>query len=184
MLELEAIWQPEIQQTQFRMLLEAMSRPGACYPIINDVAKQHCALSVLATLVDAEVSLADPHNLLDKNDWTLLQAKSSVVEQADYIVCDAALVPDFLPKLGTLPSPEQSATVVLVVDKLGQGDVQLKLSGPGIEHNTPLAISGLDVEWLAMRETWNATFPLGVDFILVDANQVTALPRTIRAQVV
>ena len=183
MLKLDTIWQPEIQQTQFRMLLEAMSRPGGCYSIFKHPAKQNASLTILAILLDAEVSLADPHNLLDKRDWPMLQAKPSLPEQADYIVCDAAQVPDFLPKLGTLPSPEQSATLLLVVDKLGQGDLQLRLSGPGVEKTKLLAISGLDAEWLSRREVWNAAFPLGVDFILVDANQVAALPRTTKVQV-
>lgn len=183
MLELNPIWLPETQQAQFRLLLEAMARPGRCYSVLKTPAQENAALTILATLLDAEVSLADPHRLLSNDVWPLLQAQPSSPDMADYIVCNAVQAPDFIPKLGTLPSPELSATLVLVVDKLGHGDKQLKLSGPGIEKTVRLVVNGLVSEWLSKHDAWNAAFPLGVDFILVDDNQVTALPRTTKVQV-
>lgn len=187
MLKLDPIWQPDSQQKQFRLLLEAMSRPGECYAIATIPEDGSVALSVLATLLDAEVSLADPDDLLRIEDWPMLQAKPELSEQADYILCDGAHPPDFIPKIGTLACPEQSATLLLVVEELGQAinsqsALKMKLTGPGIAASSILSISGLNPEWLSVREDWNDSFPLGVDWILVDRARITALPRTTKVE--
>lgn len=184
MLKLDPIWHSDNQQKQFRLLLEAISRPGRCYPLLKHSDNGSVALGILAILLDAEVSLADPHHLLQKSDWPMLQAKLAESEQADYLVCDALRNPDFMPRIGTLQSPEQSATIVLVVNKLGKGNVNLKLTGPGIKKSENLIISGLSLQWLSKREDWNCSFPLGVDFILIDDEQVTALPRTTKVELI
>lgn len=183
MLSLDPIWLPDTQQIHFRQLLEAMARPGKCYPLTTVPEEGPSVLAVLSTLLDAEVSLADPHDLLRSDDWPMLQATSASAEQADYVVCNGNRVPNFTPKLGTLPSPEQSATLILVVDELGEGDNQLNLTGPGIADTENLLIKGLDKQWLAMREDWVCAFPLGVDLILVDGKQLVALPRTTKLEV-
>lgn len=185
MLTLESIWQAENQQAQFRLLLEAMARPGSRYTFFEHPDESSVALAVLATLLDAEVSLADPQKRLTDKDWRMLQVRSAELEHADYIL-HTGMQPstDLVPKPGTLASPEKSATVILVVDELGQGDMALTLSGPGIKTQQQLIVSGLDAWWLSMRELWNSAFPLGVDFILVDEKQVVALPRTTKVEVV
>ena len=184
MLNLDPIWQPDTQQACFRLLLDAMARPGQCHDIINIPVDRPVVLTVLATLLDAKVSLSDPHALLHRDDWPMLQAKTTTAEQADYVVCDGSYSPDFTPKLGTLPSPEQSATLVLMVDELHQDGIHLRLSGPGIADTRTLLIKGLDPQWLNLREEWNSAFPLGVDLILVDYRQLTALPRTTQVEVI
>ena len=186
MLKLDPIWQPEAQQLHFRLLLEAMSRPGRCQrlPVIPEDGP--LALSVLASLLDAAVSLADPHGLLREQDWPMLLAQHATAEQADFILCDASRVPDFMPRLGSLPKPEQSATLILVLAELGteldKADLLLKLSGPGIARHETLGVSGLAKEWIDRREDWVSAFPLGVDMILLDAVCIAALPRTTRVE--
>jgi alpha-D-ribose 1-methylphosphonate 5-triphosphate synthase subunit PhnH len=113
----------------------------------------------------------------------MLQAKSALVENADYILCDAIQLPDLSPKLGTLPNPDQSATLILMVDKLSVGEHKLRLSGPGIKNIEYLAINGLNLDWLSKRDDWNCSFPLGVDILLVDDKSVAALPRTTNVNV-
>jgi len=184
MLKLDPIWQPDAQQENFRLLLDAMARPGHRYTLDTLPENGTVALTVLATLLDAEVSLDDPHALLRHEDWPMLQAQSTSTEQADYILCDATQTADFTPKLGTLPSPELSATILLVVDNIGKGNLQLKLTGPGIKDDRSLSITGLDSTWLSKREEWNCAFPLGVDLILIDDKQVAALPRTTKVEVI
>jgi len=182
MLNPDPIWLPEAQQRHFRLLLDAMARPGTCHAISNKPEEGPLVLSVLASLLDAEVSLADPHRLLRSDDWPKLQAASVAVEQADYVVCSGARVPDFTPSLGTLTEPERSATLILVVGQLGRGTSRLTLSGPGIANTATLQIDGLEPQWLDMREDWVSSFPLGVDLILLDEHQVTALPRTTKVE--
>ena len=183
MLNLEPIWEADTQQTQYRMLLDAMSRPGCRYPLSHVSEGATVALSILATLLDAEVSLADPHNLLRDKDWPMLQAKSCTEKQADYILCDGKRAPGFQPKMGTLPSPELSATLIVVVDSLSSGDTHLQVTGPGVERCNAIDINGLSAEWIVMREDWNCAFPLGVDMIFVDCTHIVALPRTAKVEV-
>lgn len=180
---LDPIWMAHTQQAQFRFLLDAMARPGRRYPLSSICEQGPAVLGILATLLDAQVSLADPHALLREQDWPMLQAKSAVAEQADYLVCDARRAPDFTPKLGSLCSPEQSATLILVVESLDQGDVSLRLTGPGIAQSERLQVCGLHRQWLEKRADWVCAFPLGVDFILLDNKQACALPRTTTVQV-
>ena len=182
MLQLEPIWQADQQQAQFRRLLDAMAHPGRCYASLGQGNEDEVVLAILATLLDVEVTLADPHQLLREEDWPMLQAPSVSPALADYILCDASQAPTFTPKLGSLPNPEQSATLILVVNQLGSGDTRLKLTGPGIEHASMLAIDGLATDWLTRRAEWNGAFPLGVDWILADAIQLTAIPRTTRLE--
>lgn len=183
MLKIDPVWHPDIQQMNYRLVLEAMSRPGRCFSLHKLPAEGPAVLSILSTLLDAEVSLSDPANLLRQDDWLMLQAKSASVETADYILYDAIQLPDLSPKLGTLPDPEQSATLILKVDSLGKGENKLKLSGPGVKEYEYLSITGLNPEWLSKRDDWNSSFPLGVDMILADEQHVAAFPRTTKVEV-
>jgi alpha-D-ribose 1-methylphosphonate 5-triphosphate synthase subunit PhnH len=183
MLEMEAIWQAITQQQNYRVLLEAMSRPGSRQALHGVTESSGAAVAVLATLLDGSVSLSDPQGLLSETDCTLLQTVQAGPEQADYLLCRGQQAPGFEPKLGSLPSPECSATLVVEVASLNDGDLHLNLSGPGIRAKRECAIAGLDPDWLARREEWVGGFPLGVDLILVDREQVMALPRTTRVEV-
>ncbi len=182
MINLDPIWIAEVQQQNFRQLLDAMSRPGNIYDIIVSSEQGMKALPVLACLLDAEVSLSDPHKLLSNHDWPLLQAKSSSVDKADYILCNSQNSPDFIPKLGSLTSPEQSATLIMLVDKLGQGDTRIRLTGPGIKNTLNVRLQGLDQQWFVLRNEWVSSLSLGVDMILIDEKQLIALPRTTKLE--
>jgi len=184
MLAIDPVWQADTQQAHFRLLLDAMAYPGRCLILKTlPIDGGQVALSVLSTLLDAEVSLADPHKLLKDDDWKMLQTNSVAVDEADYILCTGSQFTRFTPKLGRLKSPEQSATLILVVDKLGVGDLKLNLSGPGIQYNKLLSVTGLAAQWLARREECNIAFPLGIDLILIDDTQIAALPRTTKVEI-
>lgn len=175
-----AAWEPLTQQWVFRRLLEAFSYPGR----VASVARPDHAPAlplILATLVDAQVTLADPQGLIAADDWRRLGARREAPEAAHFIVASGDLAPAFAPAVGTLESPELGATVVLRVDSLGEGS-PLALSGPGIDGATRLAVGGLDPAWLARRAVWNAGFPMGVDVVLVDGTRLAVLPRTTRIE--
>jgi len=182
MLALDPIWQPAIQQTNFRLLLNAMAYPGRCFTLHAMPKNGSVALSVLATLLDVDVTLSDPYHLLRAEDWPMLQAKSIAADKANYILCMASQPPKFTPMLGTLSEPEKSATLILIINKLTDGEQILKLSGPGIKDVESLTLDGFNSEWLLKREEWVGAFPLGVDMILVDEQQVVALPRTTKVE--
>lgn len=171
-------WQVPTQQAAFRLLLEAFSYPGRRIELNTE---GDALVLVLATLLDGGVTLADPQGLVSADDQRRLGVTTVSPEQAQYVVMSGDHVPDFKPALGTLESPEQGATLILKVDSLGS-DGCLRLSGPGIESESWLSVSGIDPAWWARRNSWNGAFPLGIDLILVAGNQVVALPRTTRIQ--
>jgi len=181
------LWQPLVQQKTFRRLMEACAFPGRLADL-SDTGTQ-ALTSVLATLLDGEVSLADPDGLVASEDWRRLEAHRRGPDKADFIVCDGAQGPAFTPCLGTLESPERSATLIIRVAGLANGAHEVKgagipllLSGPGIEHTQTLTVEGLAPAWLTAREIWVAAFPLGVDCLLVDAQRAAFLPRTTRIE--
>ena len=178
-MKIDAIWRPEVQQQIYRRLLDAYARPGTL-EIVKELCGGHRAwIGLLSTLLDGQTSFADPHSLLDQDDWSLLQARRDVPENAMFVLCDGTRRPDFEPSLGTLESPEKGATLIIPVERLGEGE-EMDLSGPGILGTRTLAVTGLDDAWIESRSNWVAAFPLGVDWVLADGDQFVALPRTTR----
>ncbi len=177
------LWHPLTQQRIFRRLMDACAYPGRLADLSDSGATALSA--VLATLLDSEVSLADPNALVAERDWPRLEARRRTPEAADFIVCDGAMAPlaapAFAPRLGTLENPERSATLILCVARLGDDAnpaARLSIEGPGIAGTQHLAVIGLDPAWLSARADWVADFPLGLDCILVDARHAVFLPRT------
>lgn len=183
MKKIESIWLADTQQKIFRALMEVMSRPGKVENLTAITQSDSALRAILPALLDAEVSLCDHADLLDAADWPLLQCRQQLVDQADYIVCDGKQPADYQPKIGTLSSPELSATLIIKVDDLQHGEANLSLSGPGINGVCQIRVSGLDQTWLQQREQWNDAFPLGVDILLVDDSHVMAWPRTTKIEV-
>ena len=179
----ENLWQADAQQHVFRELVESFSHPGKVQElaICNEFASAHYA--VLASLMDAETSLADPHALLSNTDWPLLQARQAATDNARFILVDGQRAPDFQPALGTLASPEFGATLLIKVDTLGRGPLAMTLTGPGIAQQRELCVAGLHVDWLQQRVNWVEEFPLGVDMILCAATGIATLPRTTRISI-
>ncbi|MES9859432.1 MAG: phosphonate C-P lyase system protein PhnH [Candidatus Thiodiazotropha sp. LLP2] len=184
MLNVAAIWTADVQQQTYRSLLDAMSHPGIVKPILWQEEGSVSTTAVLAALLDCEVTLSDHDNLLCQQDWLRLQVEKAEPDQADYILCKAVNAPEFVPKLGTLTSPEQSATLILQLDTLVDGELKFQLSGPGVDGQISSAVSGLHEEWLSRRQEWVYAFPLGVDILFVDQSGVMALPRTTHLELI
>lgn len=182
---IDAIWLADTQQILFNSLMQTLARPGLLSQWSAWIEPNPVHLAVLATLLDGEVSLADVNSLLNPSYWPLLQAQSATIELADYILCDASKPVPFAPKLGTLASPDFAATLILKVGSLSseQGDICLALTGPGVNGQTHVYVSGIDQFWLAKRNEWCSTFPLGVDCIFVDDSQIMGLPRTTKLEI-
>ena len=176
----DAIWQADVQQRVFRHLVESFSRPGEVQDLNHCMEADNAQLAVLASLMDGETTLADPHAQIAAAHWPLLQARKVATDFARYITADGQRPPDFQPALGSLESPEFGATVLIKVYALDQGPLTMQLSGPGIPGQRELRVQGLHVEWLRQRADWVAGFPLGVDIVLCDATRIAALPRTTR----
>ena len=178
MLDVASVWKAPVQQQNFRQLLEAMSRPGTVQSLHGIEDESNSLLAVLSALLDNEVSFCDNDKLLSNDDHLLLQAKQDDAEEADYLLCEGNQEPGFEPRLGTLASPELSATIVLKVDSITDGESLIELKGPGIKEQAQCNVKGLHPQWLIKRQEWVSAFPLGVDLILADESRVMAIPRT------
>ena len=183
---LEPIFSASVQQAVFRAALQAQSFPGRCVALPASVAQTPVHRALLAALLDAEVSLADPQNLLSAEaDWPFLEARAIDADQADFILLGGEKVHSIKPRIGTLEEPEKSASLVLIVGQMGANDgLELKLTGPGIQTEQRLHVEGLAREWLSLRQNWNTAFPMGVDIFLAGSNGIVALPRTTQIEVI
>lgn len=177
-------WMPDAQQQAFRAVLDGFARPGTLVP-----AQQPSAvLMFLSAVLNESVSLADPLGLVGTDARRLLLAPTAPEAQARFVLLNGRRPPDagFQPTLGTLESPELSATLVLTVDALSDAlttadaAVVLQLQGPGVPGTRVLAVSGLHPDWLARRAAWVGAYPTGVDIVLAAPDAMAALPRTTR----
>ncbi|GAB4238873.1 MAG: phosphonate C-P lyase system protein PhnH [Stanieria sp.] len=180
MLKIETIWQPHTQQRIFRQLLQGMSLPGTIIDLQGELATSSGLVGILATLLDRSVTWSDEDNLVSQRDRTLLQATLTETEKAQFIVKDASKPPrsQFSPPLGELANPERGATLILVGEALGIGNLHLQLAGAGIESTRQISLVGFESQWFSCRQQWVAHFPLGVDLILLAGTRLMAIPRT------
>lgn len=177
-------------QRIFRAVLDAMAHPGrpvALDPLPPAPAPLHPATTaVCLTLLDFETPL-----------W--LDAAAGTAETVAHLRfhCGCPLAddpergrfvvvadPDGMPELdrfdpGTDEHPDRSATVIVQVRAMRAGAGK-RLSGPGIQHETRLAVEGLPARfWDALRDN-HRRFPRGVDVLLTAGASLAALPRSTR----
>ena len=175
-------------QRVFRVMLEALSRPGvACgVPIAAADAPGNAWLtSVLLTLLDHETSFAAA---ADRGTEEFVRARTNArvapAATADFVLTDSdSLVPALIRSLkrGSLSYPDDSAT--LIVDVLPDAYRQsYRVAGPGIyaPHDVRLAL--LPEQCAALTEV-DASYPCGIDVLLIDtAGDLIGLPRTTRIE--
>jgi alpha-D-ribose 1-methylphosphonate 5-triphosphate synthase subunit PhnH len=168
----------EAQQT-FRAVLEALARPGRPFPLSGD-GKAAVALALCDE--DTPVWL-DPVLAADGEiaGWFAFYTGAPVIaepERASFLFVTGF---DRLPPLldlaaGTPEQPHRSATVVIDVTG-AQENTTLRAEGPGIN-----GYADFTAPWPAgFAELWRGNtdrFPMGVDLLLVDGDQVRGLPRT------
>ena len=173
-------------QACFRAVLDAMARPGRIHHLAAPLAAPpglcRAAAAVLLTLVDADTPLWLDPAAGAARDWVLFHCGSplsSAQEAAFALVLGPVRLADF--HAGTDDAPELGATVILQVDRLGQGE-GFRLSGPGLAEPATLAVTGLPADFAASWRTNHAQFPRGVDVILCAGDSLSALPRTVRVE--
>lgn len=176
---LHPVWTEHTQQQLYRRILETMAYPGRIADCAGILAGERMLIGVAATLIDHSVSLGDPDAIIPLEYRGMIGARDALPDDADWLVADGRARPPktWRPRLGSITQPEISATLILTGLTLGQGR-GLRLTGPGIETTTEVAIRGLDPEWVETRRRWCARPPIGIDLILVDETRVLCLPRT------
>jgi alpha-D-ribose 1-methylphosphonate 5-triphosphate synthase subunit PhnH len=181
-------------QRHFRTILDSMSRPGKLNRFAPLALTPPSALNkggafVGFALLNADASFHAAPLGDEATEYLRVNTASRVDEagQADFVFFNGhaaageALVEQA--KIGIATYPETGATVVIQVDHMGKssatGGLQLTLEGPGVETREIVFVTGLRAELIAALKAKNVEFPLGIDAILVSADEcILCLPRT------
>ena len=178
-------------QSNFRAILDALSRPGTVRPLGQPVDAPS-PLSIGAAAVALALCDHDTPVWLDDclsetaaiGDWLRFHCGCPLVtsprEASFAFVGDAASLPAleaFNP--GTADYPDRSTTIVLTVRSFETGSI-LSLRGPGIRGHISFRADPLPAD-MSQRLARNCLlFPRGVDLLLVTDNAVAGLPRSVR----
>jgi alpha-D-ribose 1-methylphosphonate 5-triphosphate synthase subunit PhnH len=176
-------------QLVFRAVLKAMSRPGLHVPCPTDVQAPKPLAAPTAAVALCLLDNDTPIWLDAAFDTDAIRAflgfhvaapRGRPPDAAFALIGDARRMPkldDFDP--GSALRPERSATLIVQLRSLGTGE-PVAIAGPGIESTATVRFDGLaDWFWPAWDEN-HRRFPLGVDLILTDGREISALPRSIR----
>jgi alpha-D-ribose 1-methylphosphonate 5-triphosphate synthase subunit PhnH len=174
-------------QRVFRLILDAMARPGRIAEIAEDldppVPLSVGAAALCLALADHDTPLWVAPGIRNPATTAFLRfhCGSPIVDdpsKAAFAIAPGATVPALETfGIGDDAWPETSTTLIVQIDELASGGA-LTLSGPGIETTHELAPAGLRGgiwdEWEGNR----ALFPCGIDMVLVAGARLAALPRT------
>ena len=160
----------------FEALLWALSRPGQVKAL-----PEPGETLVIEALIDREcrVHSADPA-LLPRVMQT--GAEVAEIDQADHVFLGSLRDADVLKSLsmGSDLYPDDGATVV-VRAQFGTGQ-RLRLTGPGIEGQVELRVSGLPEGFWETRSAV-MRYPMGFEIFLIDGADVLGIPRSTQVEV-
>jgi alpha-D-ribose 1-methylphosphonate 5-triphosphate synthase subunit PhnH len=177
-------------QETFRMVLDAMSRPGSLHAStvsLEPPRSLHPATAALClTLLDHETPLWLDPSLESDEVWTFLRfhcgcPRAEERSAAAFAVLDGAPCGLASFAQGTPEYPDTSATLICQVEGLRE-DGPLILRGPGIRDRASLGLSPFPAPFLEEWEGNQARFPRGVDTIWVSGKTIVGLPRTTRLE--
>ena len=170
----------------FRLLLQAMSRPGKVFQLPKGVSGGKDALfGLLGAILDSQVSYCllefDPE--LENRLQICTGARAERVETADFLLAPNGTSHGKLhrAKRGRLEYPDEGATVLFSVHALSNvaAETALSLTGPGIRECISPQIEGLDTTELEQLKEINREYPLGIDSIFVDRQgRLMCIPRS------
>ena len=192
-------------QATFRVLLDAMARPGRIghlpgatlrgiepLPSCLPGAPMSVAMAaLLLTLLDAETTIGLRGSFASEAAKRWLRFHTGVKEarpgsEAHVVVRAGELGDGAWASFdcGTDEAPQRGATVLVEVDGLmatsTPDSTTVRLQGPGIETTQRLAVAGVPLAFWHRRIAQQAEFPRGVDLVLVSDTGIAALPRSTR----
>ena len=180
-------------QQVFRGVLEALSRPGSLQQLVVPVEfpgeVSGATAAVLLALTDYStpiwfddrfVARGLPEYLKFHTGAPVAELRSAAVFGVVDPTADGSALDGFA--LGTAEYPDRSATLILEVPDFGTGQPAV-LEGPGIDGTTRFAAPVLSpVIWTALQAN-SCLFPLGLDIIFTAGDQIAAIPRSTKIEV-
>ncbi|WP_421710002.1 phosphonate C-P lyase system protein PhnH [Algihabitans sp.] len=177
-------------QQSFRLILEAMSRPGSLTELTCPLEPPQpfgpATAAAALTLFDSDTRVWLDPAAHSEEPAAFLRFHcgcplTDTPGEADFAVC-LAWPEDFGRFAQGEPEyPDRSTTLIVQVDSLDRED-GLVLSGPGIAERERLRISPLPPDFTARWSRNRAGFPLGVDLILTADRTFCGLPRSLTVQ--
>lgn len=179
-------------QTQYRMILDAMSKPGVIHTLSSQITPPAPMLPASAivgmVLMNSDVTFFQCFDSLDVENYFIINtaASPSPVDEADFIFM-SGLSPNGesidLAKPGFPEYPEHGAFIVIDTMEISEAPsdigVKLNLKGPGVKGEKEVYIVGLSTLLLDSILDKNQEYPLGVDTILTDKNgHILCIPRS------
>lgn len=177
-------------QRVFRALMDALSRPGRIVDLPALAQAPHelepAAAAIGLGILDGDTSLWLPRDCAAAAAWLRFHTGCRIarsVADADFVfVPRGAAAPDLSQlRLGSDEAPHASAMLVVAVTDLEAGS-GARLTGPGIDGEARLSVTGAPDELLARRNDMVAAFPRGFELVLCCADRIAALPRTTRLE--
>jgi len=181
-------------QAIFRVMLEALSRPGvpAVIPRLGVEGPDALPPEVLTILIsicdhDTPVWIDDDLRGSSLARWLAFHCSAPVTGdplQANFAVQRGSSAPsEMLDRfaLGDARYPERSTTVIFTCDDLTTG-APIALMGPGVESRLIIRPAGLPDDFLAMAQANHELFPRGVDILLVAGELMIGLPRSTKLE--
>ncbi|AYG57604.1 phosphonate C-P lyase system protein PhnH [Rhizobium jaguaris] len=175
-------------QSVFKMMMDAMARPGTIQTVNSDIAPP-APLDIAAGAIgltlcdhDTPVWLSAGLGRSTMPEWLSFHTGAAVTSEkieARFAFIEAGIALASLNQfaVGTQEYPDRSTTLVLEIAAL-EGGKELALSGPGIADIRMIAPIGLPDTFLRIWNDNRALFPRGVDLILTAGRQFLCLPRT------
>ena len=178
-------------QSTFRLVMDAMAHPGSVYRIAAAVEAprplMRASAALALTLCDHDTPIWLDRPMSEAPglaNWLKFHSGAPIV--TDPSAASFALIADggALPKLdsfsfGSAEYPDRSTTLILQVESLTQGQ-RYELCGPGI-NGTVVLRAAIEPKDLFGRLAVNAaSFPRGIDVVLIAGGEIVAIPRTTR----
>lgn len=182
-----------VQQSQqaFRVLLDAMARPGQIVSLGQEpghpAGLAPALAAALLTLCDLDtpVWLGPGFNTAPVRDWLRFHTGAPLAQtsnQAAVVLLSAEqdiALDDF--SFGTDEAPERGATLLIQVSALKGAPNDLAAMtwrGPGIKDAQAMPVCGLPVTFWRQRAMLGSAFPRGLDIYLSDGADLVGLPRS------
>jgi alpha-D-ribose 1-methylphosphonate 5-triphosphate synthase subunit PhnH len=178
-------------QSIFRAILDALARPGTVHALSEgrDAPNPFSpgAAAVALALCDHDTPVWLDGGLRENEavgEWLRFHCGCPLVTDArEAIFAFASAAADLPPfdafNPGTNDYPDRSTTIVLAVETFEAG-APLTLMGPGIRGRALLRAMPLPADMAERLVCNRLLFPRGIDLLLVTANAVVGLPRSVR----